>query len=90
MRWIAIAADGVVAGSCLLHVVLVGAAIGAYGEPAVSALLPHGPVELAAFSLALALYVGARREPLTLRPALTVAGFAVAGLVVGAVIEVYA
>ena len=43
---------------------VVGAAIGAYGTRMVGAMLPHGPVELAAYSLALALYLHGRRRAL--------------------------
>ena len=51
---IAIAANGVV----------IGAAVGAYGERMMRAMLPHGPVEVAAYTLALALYLQGRRRPL--------------------------
>ena len=43
---------------------MVGAALGAYGTRMVLRALPHGPVELAAYSLALALYLQGRRRDL--------------------------
>ena len=39
------------------NVLVVGAALGAYGPRMVLAMLPHGPIELAAYSLALGLYL---------------------------------
>ena len=50
---------------------VVGAALGGYGTRMVRAMLPHGPVELAAYSLALALYLQGRRRAL---PAARLAG----------------
>lgn len=44
----------------VVNVLVVGISLGAYGTPMVRALLPHGPVELAAFSLALAAYLRSR------------------------------
>ena len=46
------------------NVIVVGASFGAYGTRMVRAALPHGPVELAAYSLALALYLQGRNRPL--------------------------
>ena len=48
------------------NVALVGAALGAYGTRMALAMLPHGPLELAAFATALALYLDARRGPLAI------------------------
>ena len=42
------------------NVIVVGASFGAYGTRMLRAALPHGPVELAAYSLALALYLQGR------------------------------
>ena len=44
-----------------LNTIVVGAALGAYGTRMLAAALPHGPIELAVFALALALYMRARR-----------------------------
>lgn len=61
--------DTLVALQTGLNVLLVGASLGAYGPRMLTAMLPHGPAELLAFSLALALYLRSRRRP--------VGGFAV-------------
>ena len=42
----------ILAGAITANVVVVAAALGAYRERMVLALMPHGPVELAAYSLA--------------------------------------
>ena len=49
------------------NVVVVGASLGAYGLRMIRAALPHGPLELAAYSLALAVYLQGRDRPLPLR-----------------------
>lgn len=73
----------------LANVVLVGISLGAYGGRMVRALLPHGPVELSAFSLAVAVYLVARQRGIGLVPALR-AGMAVVGLlVVAAALETW-
>ena len=46
------------------NVLVVGAGLGAYGARMVRAELPHGPVELAAYALALGLYLQGRRRAL--------------------------
>ena len=48
----------------LANVLVIGAGLGAYGERMARAELPHGPVELAAYALALALYLQGRRRAL--------------------------
>ena len=77
------------AGAITANVVVVGAALGAYQERMVLALMPHGPVELAAYSLALALYLTDRRR--NLRPAYVAeAGAAcVALLAIAAMLETF-
>ena len=54
----------VLAGAIAANVLVVGAALGGYGTRMVRAMLPHGPVELAAYALALALYLQGRRRAL--------------------------
>jgi hypothetical protein len=81
--------DLAVAGSALGHALLIGAAAGAYGDRLLAFLLPHGPFELAAYSVALALYVDARRTTVPARRWIACAAFACAALVLGAPIEVY-
>ncbi len=53
-----------IAGVIAANVLVIGAAVGAYGTRMVWAMLPHGPVEVAAYALALALYLQGRRRPL--------------------------
>jgi hypothetical protein len=84
------ALDTLLALEAALNVLVVGAALGAYGNRMIAAILPHGPLELAAFALALALYLRARRGPLAPR---RIAATALAGLgllAVAAVLETYA
>ena len=77
------------AGAITANVVVVGAALGAYRERMVLALMPHGPVELAAYSLALALYLTDRRRNLPAAYVAT-AGVACVGLLaIAAVLETW-
>jgi hypothetical protein len=71
------------------NVIVVGASLGAYGTRMLRATLPHGPFELAAYSLALALYLQGRRWPLPLRLALGVGALSVATLALAAALETY-
>jgi hypothetical protein len=71
------------------NVIVVGASLGAYGTQMLRATLPHGPFELAAYSLALALYLQGRRRPLPLRLVLPVAALSIAALALAAVLETY-
>ena len=52
-------------------------------------MLPHGPLELAAFALTLALYLRARQGPLAPRHLAAVAPGCVALLVVAAALETW-
>jgi hypothetical protein len=77
-------------GAIAANVLVVGAAVGAYGNRMVRAMLPHGPVEVAAYALALALYLRGRRRPL---PAMRLAGTiaaSVALVAVAALLETFA
>lgn len=79
----------VLAGAIAANVLVVGAAVGAYRERMVRAMLPHGPFEVAAYSLALALYLQGRRRPLSaLRLAGTIAA-SVALLALAALLETF-
>jgi hypothetical protein len=89
-RVLVLACDAGVVGTLGLSFVLVAAGLGAYGPRMAAALLPHGPLELAAFALALCLYRDARRRPVTLHRALTRGGVAVLLLAVAALLETYA
>jgi hypothetical protein len=78
-----------VAGGVAANVIVIGASFGAYGIRMARAALPHGPVELAAYSLALALYVQARHRPLPARHLLTVAALSTCALAAAALLETY-
>jgi uncharacterized membrane protein SpoIIM required for sporulation len=73
-----------------LNVLVVGAALGAYGRRMVTAILPHGLLELAAFAVALALYLRARRVRLAPPRIATTALACVGLLALAAVLETYA
>lgn len=88
-RALAWVCDLAVAGSALGHALLIGAATGAYGDRLLSFLLPHGPFELAAYSVALALYVEVRRGAVPARRWIASAAVAVGALALGAPLEVY-
>ncbi|MGH2946713.1 MAG: hypothetical protein ACRDPC_10730, partial [Solirubrobacteraceae bacterium] len=64
--------EALLAGLVAANALMVGASLGAYGARMARAMLPHGPVELAAFALALALYLQGRRRILPLRQLLAV------------------
>ncbi|HET6507068.1 MAG TPA: hypothetical protein VFG42_09775 [Baekduia sp.] len=81
--------DLALALGCALHVLLVGAALGGYGAKALAYILPHGPVELAGFSIGLALYAEARVGRLTARAAVGPVVLAIALLAVAAGLEVF-
>ena len=71
------------------NVIVVGASLGAYGTRMVRAALPHGPVELAAYSLALALYLQGRNRPLPIRHVLAVAALSISVLGLAALLETF-
>jgi hypothetical protein len=53
--------DLVAIAPALNNIMIIGASVGAYGMRMVSAMLPFGPVEIAAFATAASVYVHARR-----------------------------
>ena len=71
------------------NVIVVGASFGAYGTRMLRAALPHGPVELAAYSLALSLYLQGRGRPIPARLVLAVLALSVSALAFAAVLETY-
>lgn len=80
--------------SCLLGVLAatflaVAAGIGAYGTRMLAAILPHGPLELAAFAVAVVLYRHARRGRVEIRRAAVLAASGLALLAVAAPVEVF-
>jgi hypothetical protein len=81
--------DAILVLECIQHVVLVGFTLGAYGRTGLDAVLPHGPVELAGFSVGLSLYMSSRRERLAWRRGLALVAIAAATLGVAAVMEVF-
>jgi hypothetical protein len=85
-RWVA---DCLLGSAVAVNVVSVGASLGAYGSRMVRAALPHGPVEISAFALALALYVQGRDRPLSARHVATVLALALTGLAIAAMLETY-
>lgn len=72
-----------------INTLLIGASVGAYGERMVSAMLPHGPIELAAYSLALAAFLEVRAGRLDGRRALAALATSAALLVIAAPVETY-
>ena len=79
----------ILAGAITANVAVVAAALGAYRERMVLALMPHGPVELAAYSLAIALYLQDRRRNLPAAYVAKVAVACVALLAIAAVLETW-
>jgi len=71
------------------NVIVIGASLGAYGTRMVRAVLPHGPVELAAYSLALALYLQGRHQALRPRLIITIGALSIAALAIAAVLEAF-
>ena len=66
---------------------LVGIALGAYGTRTVRAVALHGPLELAALSLAGGVYLSSRRSPVAVGPICVVAASCAALLVISGVVE---
>ena len=83
------AGEVVLAGAIAANLLVVGAAIGGYGTRMLIAMLPHGPAELAACSLTLALYVNGRRRTLPAGHIAAVAAVGVALLAVAAALETW-
>jgi hypothetical protein len=83
------AGEVVLAGAIAANVLVIGAAIGGYGTRMLVAMLPHGPVELAAYSLALGLYLRGRRRALPVARMAVVACASVALLALAAALETW-
>jgi hypothetical protein len=81
--------EAVLAGLTAANTLLVGAGLGAYGSRMARAMLPHGPVELAAFARALALYLQGRRRALPLRYLVATGATSVVLLAGAAILETY-
>ena len=82
-------AEALLGAAVAANLIVVGASFGAYGTRMLRAALPHGPVELAAYSLALALYRQGRTRALPARHMLAVVALSVATLALAAVLETY-
>lgn len=83
------AGEVLLAAAVLANVAVVGASFGAYGARMIRAALPHGPLELGAFSLALGLYMKGRHQRIPVGLMTVVATVSVAGLALAALLEVY-
>jgi len=79
----------VLVGGASTNVLVVGAALGAYGPRMVRAVLPHGPIELAAYSLALGLYLEGRRRALPVAHVAKVAALSLGLLALAAALETF-
>jgi hypothetical protein len=73
----------------LINLVLIGSSLGAYGWRMVRAVLPHGLLELAAYSLTLGLYVRVRQRSVPLGAWAASAGGAALLLAAAAILETY-
>jgi hypothetical protein len=81
--------DTILALGVAVNTALVGAALGAYGARMGVAMLPHGPLELAAYAIALTLYLHARRGPLTVGRVAATATTCLSLLAVASVLETF-
>ena len=79
----------ILAGVVAANLLVVGAALGAYGGRMARAMLPHGPVELAAYATALALYLQGRRRALSAAHVAVVAAASVVLLALAACLETF-
>src|SRR5204862_188619 len=73
------ACEALVGGVIAANVIVIGASFGAYGTRMVRTALPHGPLEVAPYSLALGLYLQGRRRPPPARHVLPVAALPLVG-----------
>ena len=81
--------EGILVGVASANVLVVGAALGAYGPRMVRAVLPHGPIELAAYSLAVGLYLEGRRRALPAAHVAKVAALSLGLLALAAALETF-
>ena len=79
----------ILTGVIAANAFVVGAGLGAYGFRMARAELPHGPVELAAYALALALYLQGRRRALPISHLAKVAAASFALLALAAALETF-
>jgi len=88
-RLILVAGELILAAVITVNVLVVGAGLGAYGARMVGADLPHGPVELAAYALALSIYLQGRRRALPAAHLAKVVAASVALLALAATLETF-
>jgi hypothetical protein len=91
-RWhpaLATFCDCAVTGTLAGTVLAVVLGVGGYGMQMVRALLPHAPLEVGAFALAIVLYLAARRRPLAPCRAVTLVAASVTLLAIAALLETY-
>ena len=81
--------DGVLAAVLAFNGLIVGLALGAYGERLVLATAAHLPIEFAALSVAGGAFLSARRHPLRSRSVACAGGLSGALLVAAAAAETY-
>jgi len=81
--------EALLAAAAAANVIVVGASLGAYGIRMTRAALPHGPVELMAYALALALYLQGRHRRLPLGHIVAVGSLSVATLALAALLETF-
>lgn len=83
------AGEALLAGLIAANVLIVGASLGAYGPRMARAMLPHGPLELAAFAVAIALYLQGRRQALPIHHLVTTTAASVLLLAAAAALETF-
>lgn len=83
------AGEFVLGAGVAVNVIVIGASIGAYGERMVRAVLPQGPLELAAYALALALYLRGREHRLAAAHVAIIAVLSMIGLAIAAALETF-
>ena len=89
LPWLLWLLELLVAGQVAVNALVVGSALGAYGGRMARAMLPHGPVELAAWAVALALVIAGRRRPLPIRGIVAWALASVGLLAIAACLETW-
>ena len=83
------AGELLLAGVIAANVLVVGAAVGAYGTRMVRAMLPHGPIEVAAYGLALGLYLHGRHRPLATTQIIATLALGIVLLALAATLETF-
>ena len=81
--------ETLLAAAVAANLIVIGASLGAYGARMLRAALPHGPLELASYSLALSLYLIARWQLLPALHVLAVMALSASMLAIAAVLETY-